>query len=112
MRLIDIDAQKKRLNRLQLQSEDLKGAIELFLETSETVDAEPVKHGRWKGKPIAGYSTVRCSVCGEVYTENNGRWLYCPNCGSKMNADVADKSYSPKYSPLDEVEEGENEHIN
>lgn len=50
-----------------------------------STEVEPVKHGRWKGKPIAGYSTVRCSVCGEVYTENNGRWLYCPNCGAKMD---------------------------
>ena len=43
-----------------------------------------VRHGHWVGKPIAGYSTVRCSVCGEAFLENNGKWKYCPNCGAKM----------------------------
>lgn len=45
---------------------------------------EPVKRGKWIGKPIAGYSTVRCSVCKEAFTENTGRWNYCPNCGARM----------------------------
>ena len=48
-------------------------------------DSEPVKHGRWKGKPISGFATVRCSICGTAYLENNGRWNYCPNCGAKMD---------------------------
>lgn len=43
------------------------------------------KHGYWKGKPIAGYSTVRCSECGDVFMENSGKWNYCPNCGTKMD---------------------------
>lgn len=50
----------------------------ILLERSE-------KRGHWKGKPIAGYSTVRCSECGDVFRENSGKWNYCPNCGSKMD---------------------------
>ena len=50
-----------------------------------TVDAVPVVHGHWKGKPIAGYSTVKCSVCGEAFLENSGDWSYCPHCGAKMD---------------------------
>lgn len=46
---------------------------------------DPVKHGRWIGKPIAGYSTVRCSVCKETFAENMGRWNYCPSCGARMD---------------------------
>lgn len=42
------------------------------------------KKGKWIGKPIAGYATVRCSVCNDVFCENTGRWNYCPNCGAKM----------------------------
>lgn len=42
------------------------------------------KKGKWIGKPIAGYSTVRCSCCEEVFLENEGKWNYCPNCGAKM----------------------------
>lgn len=50
-----------------------------------TVEAAPVRYGQWKGKPIAGYSTVKCSECGDVFMENSGKWNYCPNCGAKMN---------------------------
>lgn len=40
--------------------------------------------GKWLGKPIAGYSTVRCSNCNAAFMENNGRWKYCPECGITM----------------------------
>lgn len=55
------------------------------VDEAPTIDAEPVRHGRWIGKPIGGYSTVRCSACGDVFLENNGKWEYCPNCGAKMD---------------------------
>lgn len=42
------------------------------------------KKGKWIGKPIAGYSKVRCSVCNDVFLDNAGRWKYCPNCGARM----------------------------
>ena len=38
----------------------------------------------WIGKPIAGYSTVKCSNCGEFFSENAGRWKYCPECGATI----------------------------
>lgn len=48
-------------------------------------DVVDVRHGEWIGKPIAGMCTVRCSACGMAFSENSGRWLYCPNCGAKMD---------------------------
>lgn len=42
------------------------------------------KKGYWIGRPIAGYATVRCSVCTELFFENQGRWNFCPNCGATM----------------------------
>lgn len=45
---------------------------------------EERKHGHWIGKPIAGYSMVRCSVC-FAFANNIERWNYCPNCGAKMD---------------------------
>lgn len=66
-------------------------AINKILENYKIVvvpkDSQPVqlKHGYWKGKPIAGYSTVRCSECGRVFMENSGKWNYCPNCGARMD---------------------------
>lgn len=55
------------------------------IEAIPTADVVEVKHGYWKGKPIAGFCTVGCSVCGMAFSENSGRWLYCPNCGAKMD---------------------------
>lgn len=57
----------------------------------KALKAEPVRHGHWIGKPIAGYSTVRCSVCRSVFSENNGKWNYCPVCGAKMDLDEVNK---------------------
>lgn len=48
-------------------------------------DTYTVQHGYWIGKPLAGFTTVRCSVCGEVFLNNSGKWKFCPNCGSKMD---------------------------
>ena len=53
-----------------------------------TADVVPVRHGYWKGKPLAGYSTVRCSVCDSIFRENSGRWKYCPDCGATMDERV------------------------
>lgn len=62
-------------------------AIAIF-HSMPTVDAVDVVHGYWKGKPIAGYCTVRCSVCGSAFLDNDGRWKYCPNCGTKMDGEI------------------------
>jgi hypothetical protein len=50
-----------------------------------TASVVEMRHGEWIGKPIAGMCTVRCSACGMAFSENSGRWLYCPNCGAKMD---------------------------
>lgn len=66
----------------------LYGAVADFMVIASsipTADVVKVKHGYWKGKPIAGLCTVGCSVCGMAFSENSGRWLYCPNCGAKMD---------------------------
>ncbi len=48
-------------------------------------DVVPARHGKWIGKPISGFATVRCSVCRETFSENSGRWKFCPNCGAVMD---------------------------
>lgn len=60
-------------------------AMRGIVRKAPAADVEEVKHGYWKGKPIAGFCTVRCTVCGMAFSENSGRWLYCPNCGAKMD---------------------------
>ena len=48
------------------------------IEAAPTIEAEPVKHGRWDEKK----RFVECSACGErrMITHN-----FCPNCGAKMD---------------------------
>ena len=50
-------------------------------EMPPTVDAEPVRHGKWIEYPIAD-GMNQCSVCGVLrFGESN----YCPNCGARMD---------------------------
>lgn len=71
--------------------------FENCLENTPTIDAAPVKHGKWL---ISEYEYYDCSVCGESYfngcdstQEAKERLLYrpydvykyCPHCGAKMD---------------------------
>ena len=53
-----------------------------------TADVVERKTGKWVGKPIAGFSNVRCSNCNNVYLNNSGKWHYCPNCGASMRKET------------------------
>lgn len=61
------------------------GAVIDLIGAAPTIEAKPVVHAHWKGKPLAGYATVRCSACNSCFSENNGRWKYCPECGAQMD---------------------------
>ena len=59
-----------------------------------TIDAEPVRHGKWDDKRVAFYR--KCSECGatiintlsHVFLDYDIRDLhYCPNCGAKMDVE-------------------------
>ena len=65
-------------------------AIKKVIDEMPTIEAEIVRHGKWIGKPIGGYSDVKCSACGHVFLENNGKWEYCPNCGARMDGEGAE----------------------
>lgn len=81
MRLIDADALQKH-KQLEAfgngQYEDVEIVYGNDIDNAPTIEAEPVKHGRWIG---IGRTSVTCSECGE-WTEVAGN--YCPNCGAKM----------------------------
>ena len=62
-------------------------AILRAVKDMSAADVQEVKHGRWIGKPIAGYANIRCSACGDVVIESTGKWKYCPNCGARMDAE-------------------------
>lgn len=55
--------------------------FEEAIKNAPTVDAVPVRHGKWKVTPVY----IKCSECGESFMlipQN-----YCPNCGSRMDAE-------------------------
>ena len=75
MRLIDADA-------LKLDIMCVYGSNPQYinwLNHAPTVDAVPVRHGKWMVTPVY----IKCSECGESFMlipQN-----YCPNCGARMD---------------------------
>lgn len=66
---------------------------DLCIKQEPTVDAEPIRHGRWVTEwtgeimIVDGVKSelgiVRCSVCGGDQGKEN--YEYCPHCGAKMD---------------------------
>lgn len=61
------------------------------IENAPTIEAEPVRHGRWIKKQekdtFAGYLySYKCSECGRI---EKCKEPYC-NCGAKMDGDTLD----------------------
>ena len=61
-----------------------------IIEKMPTVDAEPVRHGKWKNDCMG---VLRCSECntqapwkyGKDYIDYRWKANYCPNCGARMD---------------------------
>lgn len=90
MKLIDKDA---LLNRMQ--NDPLFDLVERYgvsgvINAEPTVDAEPVRHGKWLCSDDM-YETAVCSVCNydteEPYECGKKSWNFCPNCGARMDAE-------------------------
>lgn len=58
------------------------------IDDAPTIEAEPVRHGRWERVDIAGEDPHECSYCGDRVSVWGYR--YCPNCGAKMGAQEAE----------------------
>ena len=89
MRLIDAD---EAIINFGFEWDDISPTRDEFVEfikKQPTIEAEPVKHGRWISKNPHGYEwTFVCSNCGYVDGHPfNDRHNYCPNCGSKMESE-------------------------
>lgn len=111
MRLIDADAEVERLKKDYCEECTRKGnygifgaactpcwvkdAIEEF-ENAPTIEAVPVRHGRWKGwttskftgkyddgEPI--YKDYVYYTCSKCYRKSAIQELYCPSCGYIMD---------------------------
>ena len=94
MRLIDADALKALIIRRRKEAKTLTGIdMVMVIDDAPTVDAVPVKHGRWAENK---YGYITCSVCDgfplEAMTGSLITMLYepyeseyCPHCGAKMD---------------------------
>lgn len=96
MRTIDADELKKKL-----EAEHCDCEIMAMIDNMPTIDAEPVKHGRWIihreeifepnrsecyiNRPLP----TECSVCGFAEMRAS-RFAFCPNCGARMDGDSND----------------------
>lgn len=100
MRLIDADAlddlieshlQKHKISRydrdLILHYTDV--------EMAPTIEAEPVKRGKWiynEKYPNAHYGFLECSECEQrLWVRYDIPINYCPRCGAKMEAENENK---------------------
>jgi len=74
-RLIDADA-LNMYERLKSYYGDAWRDAQEEIDNAPTIDAEPVRHGKWIEE--------HCSECGEYVYHGDTR-NYCPNCGARMD---------------------------
>ena len=100
MRLIDADALKKEIKRtyctgcdnysgLRCKACATNDALDM-VEDAPTIDAEPVRHGRW----IFDSGVDYCEKCSECKSSKPPHYIsdnYCPTCGAKMDLEVQDE---------------------
>ena len=85
-RLIDADALHESIDTETYRHTYIE-QIHSIIDNAPTIDAEPVKHGKWKyynysdiNNPYVGL--YECTVCKQhEYSVRK----YCPNCGAKMD---------------------------
>ena len=83
MRLIDAD------ELIVMEYGGIKFVPVEFINDAPTIDAVPVKHGKWIDVMTEDWCTFdecKCGVCGTVEYFNKGwkKFSYCPNCGARM----------------------------
>ena len=93
MRLIDADELNMRFCENPEYSATMFKKIRRVVESTPTIEAEPVKHGRWVSLTECANAGVYCSMCNKKVYKEDYAWSnkrikmrsnYCPNCGAKM----------------------------
>ena len=96
MRLIDADALADRLYKLSSEYPKdetilriIAGGLRHDRTFAPTIEAEPVKHGRWVEHICFDDGFWVCSNCRFVSqaTAAPKLYRYCPNCGARMDGD-------------------------
>ena len=98
MPLKDADKLKKSMERMLCTGKEpdkeryTYDVVCCVIDEAPSVDAEPVRHGRWETKEyttedsfddwIVIHHEEVCSECGKGQRERSN---FCPNCGAKMD---------------------------
>lgn len=86
MRLIDADALAKFIDYGHLHNPNEKAYsendIREMIDMMPTVDAVPVRHGKWIDITESHIGT--CSLCGDRWGSVD-MMNYCPSCGARMD---------------------------
>ena len=84
-RYIDADALKRALVTNGFRNDvDMMMTLET-INNAPTIDAEPVRRGKWRFVNCATGLRCQCSECGCVFEEEEPTYRYCPNCGARMD---------------------------
>lgn len=99
MPLKDADKLKKSMERMPCTGKEPDkerytcDVVCCVIDEAPSVDAEPVRHGRWETKVCItesdwGVIDHREEVCSECGKGQIGISKFCPNCGAKMNGEA------------------------
>lgn len=87
-RLIDADALWDKVLEHTKDGDVIHRIPPDFIDNAPTVDAEPVRHGRWiKYEHGSG---IYCSECRHKRRYRDMYDNYCPNCGARMDKTEGD----------------------
>lgn len=102
MRLIDADAVYKILESCEIRKATIGNPLtdweygytcgieraESEIECAPTLDAVPVRHGKWAMVNHRHPYSRKCSVCGMIgHVDMTQFYIYCPNCGARMDGE-------------------------
>lgn len=84
-------------------SDDMLNEVLEIVEAFSSIDAKPVRHGRWIYDPNANDWNIGGYVCSECHTRNNNLPCneiantliyagskFCPHCGARMDEETDD----------------------
>ena len=83
MRLIDADALTDKLETFMEWENAL--FVQKCIDDAPTIDAKPVKHGRWELVDEAEPQRWSCSKCLSLLWHSD--FSYCPYCGARMDGE-------------------------
>ena len=83
MDLIDREALQDKI--WDIRTEIDSGLMLTIINHMPTIDAEPVRHGKWERVEYSFVGGYRCSCCGSKALDDS--FNYCGYCGAKMDGE-------------------------